>query len=122
MTIVAPKYYSYQKIQGILQFKVYHNILGYSTLTPSRDKRPNVVDVSDVATLIYSSDLNRKILVLHNVGSNDCYCGNSDVDTSSKFGFIIYPKQRVVITGDIGELYGICETGLTTKISVMEML
>lgn len=79
--------------------------------------------ISDSATLILNSNDDRSSSIIRNIGSENIYIGNSSVTTSN--GYKLIP-------GDIlnqkdndnnlfsGAFYGICETGKTCDISILE--
>jgi len=84
----------------------------------------NQVSMSDTAASIISSNTNRKKIMLKNTGSSIVYIGNdsSVVDTTDNAngGFPIELTEVVYLNDYTGVIYGICASGETSTISVIE--
>ena len=80
----------------------------------------NVGAIGVLATKIPSSPLaNRKHLIVQNQGPYAVYLGTASVNTSSKYGYILYPHNAISIDlSDDIDLYGIAEA--ITYVSCLE--
>lgn len=97
------------------------DIIGVTDATGSTFQA-TAVTVTDVATKLPTVNLdNRKAITVFNASNtNWLYLGNSDVTTAT--GYPVLPYQGLPFDMCAGaQLYGICETGKTATIKVLEV-
>ena len=84
----------------------------------------NQVAMSDTAASIIASNTSRRKLILTNTGSDIVFIGNSSsvVDTANNAngGYPIIADETFYLNDYDGVVYGICASGLTSEISVLE--
>jgi len=84
----------------------------------------NQVAMADSAASIISSNTNRRKLILNNTGGSVVYIGNDNsvVDTANNAngGYPIGVGVTFYLNDYTGDIYGICASGDTSEISVIE--
>jgi|TARA_R100000501_G_C2597190_1_gene95353 hypothetical protein len=84
----------------------------------------NQVAMGDTAAIVIASNTDRRKLILKNTGSNIVYIGNDNsvVDTANNAngGYPIAATETFYLNDYTGDIYGICASGLTSEISLIE--
>ncbi len=84
----------------------------------------NQVAMSQTAAIIIASNTNRKKLILRNTGTDTVFIGNTSsvVDTANNAngGYPIPTNSFFYLNDYTGDIYGICASGLTSTIMVIE--
>jgi len=79
------------------------------------------VSVGNTATSIISSNTNRKVLNIKNIGNNTVFLGTDNSVTTSN-GYPLEPQEEFVCNDYTGQWYGIVASGTETVDYVEEDL
>lgn len=81
---------------------------------------PAAFEVDDTVQIVVPADSDVREVILQNNGLNDIWLGDEDIDPSTKRGKKLEPGTECVWTCS-GAIYGTCETGLTSDLSIVKL-